>query len=132
MLAPDYGIIKAGVSAAATSFVVNGRPPLYTDPYNEYQLIAVKNSAGTWEILRVATAVYNPTNDDTTITVLERGYIGITAATINANAEFHLCFKVYVNRLMRDATILDNNTYNEQATGESQLNREFIIELIEV
>lgn len=132
MLAPDYGIIKTTVNSAATSFIVKGQIPLYTDPYNEYPLCAVKNASGVWELFRVATISYASGPDETTVTVKERGYQGITAASLNANAEFHLAYKVYVTKLLRDATILDDNTYNEQSTGESQLKRIFDLEITEV
>lgn len=132
LFVPDYSQIKTTVNAAATSFVVQGQIPIYADPYAEYQLCAVKNNSGTWEILRVLNVAYNSGTDDTTITVAERGYLGITAAQLTAGAEFHPAYKVYVNRLLRDAPILDENTYNQQSTGESQLQREFNVELIEV
>lgn len=133
MLSPDYGIVKTQINSSALSFVVKGQPPIYTDPYNEYPLVAVKNNSGTWEILRVSAVSYNSGTDESTITVLERGYLGITAAQINANAEFHLAYKVYITRVLRDAPVLDENTYNEQSsTGESQLQREWFLEITEV
>jgi hypothetical protein len=133
MLSPDYGIVAAGVNNVVLSFTVGGQVPIYTDPYLEYPLVAVKNNAGVWEILRVSAVSYNSGTDITTITVLERGYLGITAGTINTAAEFHLCYKVYVNRLIRDQPVLDEPTYNEQTTsGESQLQREMLLEIIEV
>jgi hypothetical protein len=132
MLAPDFGQVKTSVGAAALSFIVKGQIYLYTDPYSEYPLCAVKNSNAVWEILRVATAVYSSGSDETTVTVLERGYYGVTAATIAADAEFHLAYKVYVTRLLREQTILDETTYDEQTTGESQLQREFLLEITEV
>lgn len=133
MLTPDYGIVKAGISAAALTFIVKGQPAIYTDPYSEYPLCAVLNSSGVWEVLRVSAVSYvGGATNETTITVLERAYYGVTPATINANAEFHLAFKVYITRLLRDQPILDDATYNEQTSGESQLQREFLIELTEV
>jgi hypothetical protein len=133
MLSPDYGIVAAGVNNVALVFTVGGQVPIYTDPYQEYPLVAVKNNAGTWEILRVSGVSYNSGTDVTTITVLERGYLGITPGTINTAAEFHLCYKVYVNRLIRDAPVYDETTYNEQSpSGESQLQREMQLEIIEV
>jgi hypothetical protein len=132
MLAPDYGLVKTSVNAAATSFIVKGQVPLYTDPYNEYPLVAVKNNVGTWEILRVASVSYHSGNDETTLTLKERGYLGITAGTVAADAEFHLAYRVYVTRLLRDAAILDEATYNQQTTGESQIKREFFVEVTEV
>jgi hypothetical protein len=84
-------------------------------------------------VLRVSGVSYNGGTDETTITVLERGYYGVTPGTVNADAEFHLCYKVYVTRVLRDAPVLDTNTYNEQdPSGESQIQREFLIELTEV
>lgn len=132
MLAPDYGIIKTTVNAAALSFIVPGQIATYTDPYNEYPLIAIKNASGVWEVLRVSNVVYNSGTDETTVTVLERGYYGVTAASLNAGAEVHIAYKVYVTRLLRDNTILDDNTYAEQSSGESQLQREFMLEITEV
>ena len=133
MLSPDYGIVKTGINNVALSFIVMGQVAIYTDPYSEYSLCAVKNNSGVWEVLRVATAVYNSGTDETTITVLERGYYGVTAGTINANAEFHIAYKTYITRLMRDAPILDDTTYNEQpTTGESQLQREYLLEITQV
>jgi hypothetical protein len=131
--APDYGQVKTGINSSALSFIVLGQPPIYTDPYNEYMLCAVKNANGVWEVLRVSSVSYNSGTDETTINVIERGYYGVTPAAINANAEFHLAYKVYVTRLLRDQPVLDDNTYNEQATtGESQLQREYLLEIIEV
>jgi hypothetical protein len=132
MLAPDYGIIKTTVNSSALSFIVKGRPPLYTDPYNEYPLVGVKNFSGVWEVLRVSAVSYDGVNDETTITVLERGYAGVTAAQINSGAEFHLAYCVYVTRVLREQPILDETVYNEQNTGESQLQREWLLELVEV
>lgn len=133
MLGPDYGRLKTGINAAAVSFIIKGRPPIVTDPYSEYSLCALKNDASVWEVLRVSNVSYNAGADETTITVLERGYYGITAGTISADAEFRLAYKVYVTRLERDAPVLDDVTYNEQATtGESQIQREFLLELTEV
>lgn len=130
MLSPDYGVVQAGVNASATTIVIAGDIPIYTDPYAEYPLIAIKNAVGTWEILRVLSATFNGTN--TSIVVESRGYLGITAGAISTGAEFHLCYRVYVTRLMRDAPILDDNTYDEQTTKNSQLQREFMVEVIEV
>lgn len=133
MFSPDYGKVKTGFNSAALSFVVLGQPPIYTDPYSEYMLCAVLNNAGVWEILRVTSVSYNGGTDETTINVAERGYYGVTAGTVNANAEFHLAYKVYITRLLRDAPVLDDNTYNEQITsGESQLQREYLLEITEV
>lgn len=133
MLSPDYGQVKTQINNAVLSFIVKGQAPVYTDPYSEYPLVSVKNNNGVWEVLRVSTVSYNSGTDETTITVLERGYYGVTAAQINAGAEFHLCYQVYVTRLLRDASVLDNNTYHESdTTGISQLQREFLIELVEV
>lgn len=132
MLSPDYGLVKTQINAAATSFIVKGRVPIYTDPYSEYSLVAVKNNNSVWEVLRVSTVTYDAGADETTIAVVERGYQGVTAAQINANAEFHLAYRVYATRLLRDAPILDDNTYTQQSTGESQLQREFQLELVEV
>lgn len=131
MLAPDYGIVKTGITSAALVFIVKGQPPIYTDPYNEYPYVSVMNSSGVWEVLRVASAVYSSINNETTVTVLERGYYGISPAAINANAEFHIAYKVYVTRLLRDAPVLDTTTYNEQPSGESQLKREYLLEITE-
>lgn len=134
MLSPDYGAVKTQINSAAVSFIVKGQVPLYTDPYLEYPLVAVKNNSGVWEVLRVSNVSYvGGGTDETTITVLERGYYGVTPAQINAGAEFHLCYKVYVTRLLRDAPTLDTNTYNEQDTsGESQIQREYLMEITEV
>lgn len=133
MLSPDYGKIKTGVNSAALSFIVLGQMPIYTDPYSEYMLCAVLNNSGVWEVLRVSGVSYNGGTDETTVTVVERGYYGVTAAAINANAEFHLAYKIYVTRLLRDQPVLDDNTYNEQITsGESQLQREYLLEITEV
>jgi hypothetical protein len=132
MLSPDYGLVKSQIDNATLTFIVKGRPPIYTDPYNEYPLVAVKNFSGVWEVLRVSTVAYNGGTDETTITVLERGYNGVTPAQINANAEFHLAYCVYITRVLRETPVLDEQTYNEQATGESQLQREWLLELIEV
>lgn len=133
MLSVDYGVVKTTVNSAALSFIVKGRPPIYTDPYNEYPLVGVKNFSGVWEVLRVSNVSYDSGNDETTITVLERGYNGVTPAQINGGAEFHLAYCVYLTRVLRDTPVLDEQTYNEQATsGESQLQREWYVELIEV
>lgn len=132
MLSPDYTQVKTGVSDSATTIVLGGEVPIYTDPYTEYPLIAIKNSGGAWELLKVLTVVYDSGDDDTTITVESRGYLGITPASISSGAEVHLCFRVYATRLLRDAPVLDEKTYNEQDTGESQLQREFLLELVEV
>lgn len=132
MFSPDYGIVKTQITNSALSFIIKGQVAIYTDPYNEYPLIAVKNHSGVWEILRVSSVSYSGGSDETTITVLERGYYGVTAAQIDADAEFHLAYKVYVTRVLRDAPILDDSTYTEQSTGESQLKREFLLELTEV
>lgn len=132
MFSPDYGKIDVTVNSAALTFVVLGQIPLYTDPYSEYQLCAVLNASGVWEIMRVATAVYSSGTDKTTVTVVERGYYGVTPASLNANAEFHLAYKVYVTRVLRDQPILDDTTYAEQTSGESQLQREFLLEITEV
>jgi hypothetical protein len=133
MLSPDYGKVKTQFNNVALSFIIKGQVALYTDPYTEYPLVAVKNNAGVWEVLRASTIAYNSGTDETTITVLERGYYGVTAGTVNADAEFHLCYKVYVTKLLREAPVLDVNTYNEQDTsGESQIQREFLLELTEV
>lgn len=133
MLQPDYGLLKAQVSAVALSFVVLGQPAIYKDPYNEYPLCAVKNQAGVWEVLRVSDVSYNVGTDETTITVLERGYYGVTAGILAANAEFHPAHKVMVTRLLRDAPVLDENTIDQQdTTGESQIKREVLLELTEV
>lgn len=129
---PDYGQVKTTVNNAALSFVVLGQLPIYKDPYSEYSLCAVKNFSGVWEVLRVTDVVYNSGTDETTITVAERGYYGVTPAQIDAGAEFRLAYKVYVNRLLRDQPNLDERTYTEQASGESQLQREPLLELIEV
>jgi hypothetical protein len=130
-LSPDYATIKTTVNASALTFDIAGRSPIYTDPYSEYPLIAVKNANGAWEVMRVATAVYDSANAKTTITVLERGYYGVTAAQLTAGAEVHMAFKVYVTRLLRDQPVLDDTTYNEQSTGESNLQREFLLEITE-
>lgn len=133
MLSPDFGVVKAQIAAGVLTFIVKGQQPLYADPYAEYQLVAVKNNNSVWEVLRVSSVSYASGPDETTITVKERGYYGVTAAQINAGAEFHLCYKVYVTRLLREAPTLDLNTYNEQDTsGESQLKREFLLEITEV
>jgi hypothetical protein len=132
MLGPDYGIVKTTVNSSALSFIIKGQVPMYTDPYSEYQLCAVKNASGVWEIMRVASVSYASGPDESTITVKERGYIGITAASLNANAEFHLAYRVYINRLLRDSVLLNKNNYSEQASGESQLKRHLTIEIIEV
>lgn len=134
MLSPDYGVVKAQITNAALTFIVKGQIAVYTDPYSEYPLVSVKNNSGVWEVLRVASVSYvGGGTDETTITAVERGYYGVTPAQINAGAEFHLCYKVYVTRLLRDAPTLDLNTYNEQDTsGESQIQREFLIEITEV
>lgn len=133
MLAPDYGTVKAQITNAALTFIVKGQIPVYTDPYSEYPLVGVMNNSGVWEVLRVASASYvGGATNETTITVLERGYRGVTPAQINAGAEFHLAYKVYVTRLLRDSPDLSDPIYNEQPTGESQLQREFLLELTEV
>lgn len=133
LLAPDYGRVKTGISAAALTFIVKGQAPIYTDPYSEYSLCAVQNSNSVWEVLRVSSVSYSSVNDETTITVLERGYYGVTAATINASAEFRLAYRVYVTRLQGETPILDETVYNEQdTTGESQIQREFLLEIVEV
>ena len=133
MLAPDYGIVDAQITSSDLTFVVKGRPPIYTDPYSEYPLVGVKNFSGVWEVLRVSNVSYNAGTDKTTITVLERGYAGVTPAQINAGAEFHLAFCVYVTRVLRDSPALSELDYNEQpTTGESQLQREWLLELTEV
>lgn len=133
MLSPDYGQVKAQITNAALSFIVLGQIPIYTDPYSEYPLVGVKNNSGVWEVLRVSGVSYNSGTDETTITVLERGYLGVTPAQINAGAEFHLAYKVYATRLLRESPILTDNTYNEQATtAESQLQREFMLEITEI
>jgi hypothetical protein len=131
-LAPDYSTIKTTVNSVALSFDINGRSPIYTDPYSEYPLIAVKNNSGTWEILRVSAASYDSGTNKTTITVLERGYYGVTAAQLTAGAEVHLAHKVYVTRLLREQPVLDETMYNEQTAGESNLQREFLLEITEV
>ena len=131
MLAPDYGIISSDSTSADLSLEVGGRLPILTDPYGEVQYVSVKNTNDVWEILRVDSVSYNSGTDKTTITVKERGYIA-TAAAIDTGAEFHLCYRVYVTRLLRDTNILDQNSYAEQETGESQLQREFMLELVEV
>ena len=130
MLSPDYGVIKTGVNASAVSIQIDGEVPIYSDPYQEYPLVAIKNDSGVWEILRVTAAVYDGTK--TTLTIESRGYLGITAGAIASGNEFHLCYRVYITRLVRDAVALDDNTYDEQSTKNSQLQREFMIEMIEV
>lgn len=130
LLTPDYSKVGTGGNSAALTFTVQGKVPIYQDPYLEYPLCAVKNFSGVWEILRVSNASYAA--GVTTITVLERGYMGITPATINSNAEFRCAHKVYVTRLVRDGVDLSPNTYDEQSTGESQLQRIFQLEVIEV
>jgi hypothetical protein len=132
MFSPDYGLVKSQITSAALSFIVKGQAPIYTDPYSEYPLVSVFNNNSVWEILRVSNVTYNSGLDETTITVLERGYLGVTPGQINANAEFHLCYKVYATRLIREQASLDDKTYNEQTSGESQLQREFMLEIIEV
>ena len=133
MFSPDYFLVKSQINSAAVSVVMKGQIPLVTDPYNEYPLIGIKNNNGAWEILRVSAVSYDSNTDETTLTIKERGYYGVTAAQINANAEAHLAYKVYVTRLLRDAPVLDEETYTEQdTTGESQLQREFIFEITEV
>jgi hypothetical protein len=133
MLSPDFGYLKSTINNTALSFIIKGQVPTYTDPYNEYPLVALKNDSNVWEIFRVSNVSYNSGADETTITILERGYLNITAAQISANAEFHLCYKVYINRLLRENTILDPNTINQQATSlESQIQREFLLEIVEV
>lgn len=132
MFSPDFGQVKSQINAAATQFIVKGQPPIYTDPYSEYALCAVKNFSGVWEVLRVSSVSYNAGADETTINVAERGYYGVTPAQINAGAEFHLAYKVYVTRLLRDQPVLDDQTYTEQTTGESQLQREYLLEVTEV
>lgn len=129
---PDYGTVKTQATAAATTLIINGEVPIYTDPYGELQLIGVKNQSGVWEILRVNTVSYNSTTKETTITVFERGWLGIAPAIIPVGAEFHLCFRVYVTRLMRENTILSPETYDQQTTNNSQLQREFTLEITEV
>lgn len=132
MGAPDYGLVKTQISAVALSFVVKGQIAIYADPYNEYPLCIVKNQNGVWEVLRVSAVSYNGGTDETTITVFERGYFGVTAAIIPADAEFHLAYKVFITRLMRDSPTLDVNTYNQQdPSGESQIQREFLVEITE-
>lgn len=133
MLSPDYGLVKAQITNTDLTFIIKGQVAIYTDPYNEYPLVGVKNHNGVWEILRVSTVSYNSGSNETTITVLERGYYGVTAAQIDASAEFHLAFRVYITRLLRDAPILTDEVYNEQpTTGESQLQRQFLIEVTEI
>ena len=133
MFGMDYGLVKTGINSSALSFIIKGQVAIYADPYNEYPLCSVKNSNGVWEVLRVSGVSYNSGTDETTITVLERGYYGVTAASISAGAEFRLAYKVYVTRLLRDAPTLDEATYNEQSgTGESQLQREYLLEITEV
>jgi hypothetical protein len=130
LLSPDYGVVKTGVNAAAVSIQIDGEVPIYSDPYSEYPLVSIKNDNGVWEILRVTAAVYDGTK--TTLTIDARGYLGITAAAIAAGNEFHLCYRVYITRLVRDAPALDDNSYDEQTTKNSQIQREFMIEMIEV
>lgn len=131
LFAPDYGVISVASNNADLTLDIGGRPPIVTDPYGDAQYIAVKNHDGFWEILRVASVSYNAGSDVTTITVKERGYL-TTPAALDVGAEFHICYKVYVTRLLRDTNILDQNSYSEQNTGESQLQREFMLELVEV
>lgn len=126
----DYSKIAAGVNSSALVFTVQGEVTFYQDPYLEYPLCAVKNNSGVWEILRVTNAVYAA--GVTTITVLERGYLGISAGTINTDAEFRSAYKVYVTRLIRDNVDFSPNTVDEQTTGESQQKRLPIVEIVEV
>lgn len=132
LFSPDYAQLLATATSSDTTIYVKGQLPIYTDPYNEYPLIAVKNNSGVWEILRVASVLYDGIGDATTIVVKERGYLGITPAQLTFNTQFRLAYKVYITRLLRDAPVLDEITYNEQSTGESQLMREFMLELVEV
>ncbi len=130
LLSPDYGVVKTSVNASATSIQIDGEVPVYSDPYQEYPLVAIKNDSGVWEILRVTASIYDGTK--TTLTIESRGYLGITAGAIAAGNEFHLCYRVFVTRLVREAPALDDNTYDEQSTKNTQLKREFMIEMIEV
>jgi hypothetical protein len=129
---PDYSVLKTTVNAAALTLVFQGQIPLYTDPYGETQLIVVKNDNNAYEILRVVSATYASGTDQTSIVVKERGYLGVTAAAITAGKVMRLCYKVYVTRLMREATVLDENQYAQQTTGESQIQREYLLEITEV
>jgi hypothetical protein len=130
LLSPDYGVVKTGVNAAAVSIQIDGEVPVYSDPYQEYPLVSIKNDSGVWEILRVTAAIYDGVK--TTLTIESRGYLGITAAAIAAGNEFHLCYRVFITRLVRDAPALDDNSYDEQTTKNSQIQREFMIEMVEV
>lgn len=132
MLAPDYGVVKTSVNASATTLVLKGDVPIYADPYDEYPMIAVRNASAVWEFLRVTNVVYSAVSNDTTVTIAERGYLGVTPGTIPVVAEVHVAYRVYVTRLMRDALTLDETTYNEQSTKNSQIKREFTLELTEV
>lgn len=133
LLAPDYGRIKTTVNSAATTFIVKGEIPVYTDPYSEYQLCAVLNASGVWEVLRVLSSTYSSGADETTIVVKERGYLGVTAASLNADAEFHPAYKVYITRLLKEGANLDETTINEQTDKlDSQIQRQFMLEVTEV
>lgn len=132
LAAPDYARVKVAADAAATTLVFGGRLPLYTDPYGDPVYMAVQNNSGTWEVLRVNTVTYNAGNDDTTVVVHERGYLGITAGAIDANKEMRVLHKVYITRLLRESPELNENVYATQTTGESQLKREFAVEITEV
>ena len=132
MLTPDYTVVKTTTNAAATTIVLQGELPFYTDPYLEYPLIAIKNASDVWEILRVLTVTYASATDQTTIAVAERGYLGIVAAELTAGKEVHLCHRVYVTRLIRDSVELNDEIYDEQALKNTQLQREFNVELTEV
>ena len=131
MLGEDYSQTTASHNAAATSITVASQVPLYTDPYGKWPLVGIKNANSVWEILQVTAASYISVTDVTTLTIKARGYLGITAATINDDAEVRLAYEVYVTRLMRDAPVLDESTYNQQPEGDSQLLREFLIEVVE-
>lgn len=130
MLTPDYTVVKTTANSAATTIVLQGELPFYTDPYLEYPLIAIKNASDVWEILRVLTVTY--ASDQTIITVAERAYLGITAAELTAGKEVHLCHRVYVTRLIRDSVELNDEIYDEQTLKNTQLQREFNVELTEV
>lgn len=131
LFSPDYGFVKTSINSSAKVFVVKGQPAIYKDPYNEYPLCSVYNGTA-WEVLRVTDVVYDSGADETTITVLERGYYGVTPATIPAGAEFHVAYKVFVTNLINDNPILQPETYNQQpTTAESQMQREFLVEITE-
>lgn len=133
LAAPDYARVNLAANNSATSIRVGGQVPIYTDPYNEPVFIAVKNAANTWEILKVITVSYDSLNDQTTITISERGYLGITAGSISIDAEMRILHKVYITRLLREAAELNENIYSQDlTTKESQIKREFTIEITEV